>query len=91
MGTNKRREFLKNSILATAGTPLIATGLQAASTENTFHKEKARHWVWVNPEEKDKDDELQQRYSAYREAGIRGILFEADSERHFRAAKKQKS
>jgi hypothetical protein len=90
METNKRREFLKNTIIASAVTPFVPTALQAASTENNFHKEKARHWVWVNPQQNDTDEELVQRYTAYREAGIRGILFEADSERHYRAAKKQK-
>jgi hypothetical protein len=76
--------------MAGAVSPFAPTTLQAASSETSFHKEKPRHWVWVNPQENDTDDELLQRYTAYREAGIRGILFEADSERHYRTAKKQK-
>ena len=87
---NKRRDFIRNTLIATAATPLVSSGLQAAPTENSFFKSKANHWVWVNPDVKDTDEQLVERYSSYREAGIHGILFEADSERHFRAAKKHK-
>src|SRR5678815_1042715 len=87
---NKRRDFIRNSLIATAAVPLVSTGLQAAPTEKSFYKSKANHWVWVNPNEKDTDEELVERYTSYHEAGIRGIFFEAESERHFRAAKKQK-
>lgn len=84
-----KRKFLKSTILATAA-PLLPASLQAAATESSFSKSKNRHWVWVNPNPKDTDPELEERYAAYRDAGIRGILFEADSERHFRAAKKHR-
>jgi len=86
---NQRRTFLKQSLTAAAA-PLIPSALQASETENAFVKGKAKHWVWVNPDSKDTDEQLTERFTAYREAGIRGILFEADSERHFRAAKSQR-
>ncbi|HEY8396848.1 MAG TPA: Tat pathway signal protein [Flavihumibacter sp.] len=84
---NNRRQFLRNSILTTAGLTL-GSGLSAAGPD--FRKSKARHWVWTHPDSKDTDAQLEERYAAYAAAGVRGILFEADSERHFRAAKKMK-
>lgn len=48
-----------------------------------------KFWVWINPDDKDTDQELIDRYKKYYEAGIKGIFFEADNERHFRIAKAQ--
>ena len=50
-------------------------------------KKVMKNWVWINPNPKDTDDELSTRYTAFKESGITGVFFEADSERHFRAAK----
>lgn len=47
-----------------------------------------KHWVWINPQEKDTEEELAVKYKKYHDAGIVGIFFEADSEKHYRAAKK---
>ncbi len=84
-----KRQFLKSMIVAgVAGTQL---GLQATATENKFlKKSKNKHWVWVNPNLADTEADLDILYKAYHDAGIRGIFFEADSEKHFRAAKKNK-
>lgn len=46
-----------------------------------------KHWVWARPNANDTDEELQVRYKKYADAGIVGVFFEQDSERHFRAAK----
>src|SRR5690606_34925162 len=51
--------------------------------------EDVRHWVWVRPNKEDAEDTLRKRYNAYEKAGIKGIFFEEDSERHFRIAKSQ--
>lgn len=48
-----------------------------------------KHWVWVGPNPNDTEEELATRYKKYAEAGIVGIFFEGDSEKHFRAAKSQ--
>ncbi|PRY11687.1 glycosyl hydrolase family 10 [Pontibacter ummariensis] len=83
-----RRTFLKTSVLAGLSASLPVSAMAAHSSPN---KKKAwKHWVWVNPDHADKAEELQQRYKRYYEAGIRGIFFEEDSEKHFRAAKAQK-
>ncbi len=50
-------------------------------------KQKLKNWVWTNPNQKDTDDDLKTRYTSYKAAGITGIFFENDSERHFRTAK----
>jgi len=81
-----KREFLKVGLTAgiASALPLISN----AST-NTFNKKKKKikNWLWTNPNQKDTDDELKTRYTSFKAAGITGIFFEADSERHFRAAK----
>jgi hypothetical protein len=83
-----RRTFLKAGMLAglSAGLPL-----SAMAEQNSLSKRKSwKHWVWINPKHEDKEAELQQKYKRFYEAGIRGIFFEEDSEKHFRAAKAQK-
>jgi uncharacterized lipoprotein YddW (UPF0748 family) len=86
-----KRQFIKSAIVsglaATVFSPMVSPG--GNSTFNN-RKRKWRHWVWINPNQKDKVADLQILYAAYYDAGIRGIFFEADSEMHFRAAKDNK-
>jgi hypothetical protein len=83
----KKREFIKKALLASAATQLPVTGFStAAPIKETAHK----HWVWINPNHNDKEEDLLAKYKHFYEAGIRGIFFEDDSEKHFRAAKKNK-
>jgi len=82
-----RRNFLKASLLAgvAASLPEVASG----APENT-RKKRLKHWVWINPNAEDREEELAKKYKRFYNAGIRGIFFEADSEKHFRIAKAQK-
>lgn len=58
------------------------------SLAKPIEKEKSwKHWIWINPNLKDTETQLRLRYANYREAGIKGIFFEADSALHFRTAK----
>ena len=84
---SNRRNFIKNSLLTTASLS-IGTSLSAAELEPK--KKKPKHWIWTRPNEKDSEAELLERYAAYAAAGVQGVLFEDDSEKHFRAAKKMK-
>lgn len=52
-------------------------------------RKKFAHWLWISPKDTDEVSMLNERYSKYYKAGIRGILFGNDSEKHFRAAKVQ--
>jgi hypothetical protein len=79
-----KRDFIKSSMLMGLAASLPLQPLASTS------KSKARHWVWVNPNVKDEQEALNERYSKYYKAGIKGIFFEADSEKHFRAAKRNK-
>ncbi|HEY4327123.1 MAG TPA: family 10 glycosylhydrolase [Mucilaginibacter sp.] len=81
-----KRDFIKASLLvgATSALPFKSEASVAATGKK---KKKLKNWIWTNPNQKDTDDELKTRYAAYKTAGITGIFFEADSERHFRAAK----
>lgn len=81
-----KRDFIKAGLLAGVASQLPLNGVAAEMPAAKKHK-KPKNWVWVNPNQKDTDDELKTRYATYRAAGISAILFEADSERHFRAAK----
>jgi hypothetical protein len=83
-----RRSFVATSLLGVAA---AAQPFKSAGKEITLAPKKAvKHWVWTNPDEKDTEAELATRYKQYYEAGVRGMFFEADSEKHFRAAKAQK-
>ena len=83
-----KRNFLKSVGLGSLVImqPSIPT-LSASAKTPTRPAKTARHRVWINPDEKDTVAELQQRYAAYKKAGIGDIFFEADSEKHFRTAK----
>lgn len=84
-----RRNFVKTGLLA----GLSAAVLPSASSAEMLllaPKKQWKHWVWTNPNLKDTDAELAERYQKYYDAGIRGIFFENDSEKHFRAAKAHK-
>jgi hypothetical protein len=81
-----RRSFFKNTLLVSlspAIAPLERMPLQ------TKRKEKLKHWVWIDPKAEDAVDDLRKKYKAFYEAGIRGIFFEADVEKHYRVAKEQ--
>lgn len=83
----QKRDFIKSSLLA---------GIGLASFKNSFgagpnHKRKPadlKHWVWENPNHEEDEKSLKERFRSYYEAGIRGMFFENDSEKHFRVAKK---
>ncbi|HOA38399.1 MAG TPA: Tat pathway signal protein, partial [Flavihumibacter sp.] len=87
---HNRRKFIRNGLITAVAAPLVPAAITA--TETPAHKEmpagKGRHWVWINPDNKDEPAALEKRYREFAAAGIRGVLFEADSEKHFRAAKK---
>lgn len=81
-----KREFLKAGLLATVASQLPVKSQASAAVTNK-KKKVMKNWIWINPNQKDTDDDLRTNYTAYKEAGITGIFFENDSERHFRAAK----
>ncbi|MBN8788836.1 MAG: family 10 glycosylhydrolase [Terrimonas sp.] len=85
-----KRNFIKTSLLAGAST--LASPLVSKSSQSSvnYKKNKIKHWVWINPNPNDQEETLQQLYSAYYDAGIKGIFFEADSEKHYRIAKSKK-
>ncbi len=83
-----RRTFLKAGLMAGVAASLPAAAI--AESAGYSQKKSRKHWVWINPDHKDKEAELQKKYRQYHEAGIRGIFFEEDSEMHYRAAKSQK-
>jgi hypothetical protein len=84
-----RRTFVKSSLIAGVSASLMPLASQAVMTPAPAAGER-KHWVWINPNPKDSAAELEKRYRDYYKAGVRGIFFEADSEKHYRAAKAQK-
>ena len=81
-----KRDFLKAGLLGGAALQLPLTGL-AAGTTVLKKKKKLKNWVWIGPDPKDTPEQLSTRYTLFKENGITGVFFEADSEKHFRAAK----
>ena len=80
-----KREFLKAGLMVSVASQLP---LKSEAAVNVIKKKsKLKNWVWTNPNLKDTDEDLATRYTAFKAAGITGIFFENDSERHFRAAK----
>lgn len=83
-----KREFIKSGLIAGIG--LTVAG-KAGAGEKAARKKKnkgPKHWVWENPDKKASDKDLKEKYTNFYAAGIRGMFFEHDSERHFRIAKK---
>jgi hypothetical protein len=84
-----RRSFLINSVLAGASASLTSFTSSSAAPARA-RKKGWKHWVWIRPSLNESKEELRQQFKRYYEAGVRGIFFEADSEKHFRMAKEQK-
>lgn len=85
-----RRSFLKAGALAGLAASIPAPALAGITAAPAAKNKQLRHWVWVRPNKADKEADLKRQYKRFYEAGIRGIFFEADSEKHFRAAKANK-
>lgn len=86
-----KRQFLKSVVVA--GLASTQLHLDASASDGGYlkkNKKKWKHWVWINPNPNDTEAELNLLYASYHEAGIRGIFFEADSEKHYVLAKKNK-
>ncbi|WP_340113689.1 family 10 glycosylhydrolase [Maribellus mangrovi] len=81
-----KRDFIKSSVLAGMG----MTVLGASASESNAEKKgpKIKHWVWENPNRNASVEELKEKYEMFYASGVRGMFFEADSEHHFRIAKK---
>ncbi|SDP55833.1 Glycosyl hydrolase-like 10 [Mucilaginibacter sp. OK268] len=83
-----KREFLKAGLVATVAAQLPLKSEAKQPVPVAVSKKKAmKNWIWINPNLKDTDEDLKTNYTIYKAAGITGIFFENDSERHFRAAK----
>lgn len=85
-----RRSFVKTGLITSLSVALLPFSGTAAVIREVSAKKKYKHWAWINPKVTDKEEDLQALYKKYYDAGIRGIFFEEDSEKHFRAAKSQK-
>jgi uncharacterized lipoprotein YddW (UPF0748 family) len=83
-----KREFLKAGLLMGAATQLPLQG-SAAVTDANKPKVKHKNWIWARTNQRDKEEDLKTRYAAFKAAGITGLFFEYDSEKHFRVAKAQ--
>ncbi|TDQ11387.1 family 10 glycosylhydrolase [Pedobacter metabolipauper] len=101
-----RRNFVKSGLIAGLAATTLPLSSTASAVSLSKEKETARpfteepsstapagnakHWIWINPKHSDTEQELAIRYKKYYDAGVRGIFFEEDSEKHYRAAKAQK-
>jgi hypothetical protein len=82
----KKRDFIKSTLLGGIG--LMSSGSSFGNDSvQPIKTSGLKHWVWENPDGKEDEKSLKARYDRYFNAGIRGMFFEADSEKHFRIAK----
>lgn len=81
-----KRDFIKSSILAGAGLAGFGSAF-AGEVAKPKKAEGMKNWVWENPRQDEGEAALKERFASYYKAGVRGMFFEADSEKHFRAAK----
>lgn len=82
----KKRDFIKTTLFAGAGL-LTAQAGSANPQQNTGKKSELKHWIWEGPNKNETESDLKKKYERYFKAGIRGIFFSANSEKHFKAAK----
>ncbi|HSH20811.1 MAG TPA: family 10 glycosylhydrolase [Draconibacterium sp.] len=83
-----KREFLKSAVLTGVGVAILKPSI--GKTEMESNKPATlKHWVWENPNKNESDEVLQKKYKDFYSAGVRGMFFESDSERHFKIAKKE--
>jgi hypothetical protein len=85
-----RRKFLRASVFTSLSAALAPHAAVQAAPAVDVKKDALKHWVWIRPKETDKDADLQKFYQRLYSAGVQGVFFEADSERHYRLAKSQK-
>ncbi len=83
----KKRDFIKSTILGGVGL-LASRPVLAGSQYSEAKSGSPKHWVWENPNNSEEDETLKKKYTGFYDAGVRGMFFEHDGERHFRAAKK---
>ena len=81
-----KREFLKSAVLAGAGVAILKTSVGKTVKENN-KPQGLKHWVWENPDQKETDEMMKEKYKRFYSAGVKGMFFENDSERHYKAAK----
>ncbi|MCW0481297.1 family 10 glycosylhydrolase [Gaoshiqia sediminis] len=83
----KKRDFIKSSLLAGIGLASLKNSL-GAELKHKPQPNELKHWVWENPNQEEDEKSLTEKYKRFYDAGIRGMFFENDSEKHFRVAKK---
>ena len=82
----KKRDFIKSSLLSGVGLFGFRQAMGASVPEIT-KSASLKHWVWESPNILEHEDVLKAKYARFYEAGIRGVFFESDSEKHFHSAK----
>lgn len=81
-----KRAFLKTGLTA-AGLAGLAPYKKVFGGFSGKSRRNAKHWVWINPDERDTVSELKERFAKWKDSGVVGVLFEAFSALHFATAK----
>ena len=68
-----KREFLKSAVLAGAGVAILKTSVGKTVKENN-KPQSLKHWVWENPNQKETDEMMLEKYKGFYSAGISGCL-----------------
>lgn len=79
-----KRDFIKSSLFAGIG---LMSFNQASARQKPKKSAGYKNWIWENPNHTEEESHIKERFCRFYEAGIRGMFFESDSEKHFRIAK----
>ena len=60
-----RRKFVQNSLLTGLAAPLLPATVAQAVLPTRAPKASWKHWVWTNPNQKDTEAQLAERYRSY--------------------------
>jgi len=83
---NSRRNFIKSAGLGLAAWQIKPTELLASAGQTPLLFDV---WLWARPTASETEGLLKKRYQSWRQAGVRGIFFEAYSKKHYQIAKEQ--
>lgn len=84
-----KREFIQSAIIAgLSAKELLSSSNLSKKLFSPRGFEGKKFWVWVHPNDKESESVIDARYASWKESGIQGIFFEADSEKHFLMARK---
>ena len=83
-----RKNFLKTTFAGAAATLLPLQYFSSEKKESHTRKQKFEIWMWQRPDLKETELQIKEKYSRYKDMGIKGLFLEDYSPKHFQTGKK---